>query len=144
MIIIPLGVASATPTATRHLPSVALWREGSICQFDCGENTQMRMLQDGLKRSRVDYIIISHIDVDHYSGLIGLLSTLQLQRRDKPITLVGPKGLKEYVEWNFNFAKVELLYEVNYVEVEEDFEGRSEEHTSELQSRGHLVCRLLL
>src|SRR5690625_6023052 len=28
-------------------------------------------------------------------------------------------------------------------EVEED-EGRSEEHTSELQSRGHLVCRLLL
>src|SRR2546422_6790717 len=25
-----------------------------------------------------------------------------------------------------------------------DFEGRSEEHTSELQSRLHLVCRLLL
>src|SRR5690625_5535879 len=25
-----------------------------------------------------------------------------------------------------------------------DFVGRSEEHTSELQSRGHLVCRLLL
>src|SRR5690625_6841963 len=24
------------------------------------------------------------------------------------------------------------------------FESRSEEHTSELQSRGHLVCRLLL
>src|SRR5690625_6708940 len=24
------------------------------------------------------------------------------------------------------------------------FEARSEEHTSELQSRGHLVCRLLL
>src|SRR5690625_5961490 len=26
----------------------------------------------------------------------------------------------------------------------EDFRLRSEEHTSELQSRGHLVCRLLL
>src|SRR5690625_385049 len=26
----------------------------------------------------------------------------------------------------------------------DDFEPRSEEHTSELQSRGHLVCRLLL
>src|SRR5690625_6156985 len=25
-----------------------------------------------------------------------------------------------------------------------DFDARSEEHTSELQSRGHLVCRLLL
>src|SRR5690625_6875414 len=26
----------------------------------------------------------------------------------------------------------------------QDFQWRSEEHTSELQSRGHLVCRLLL
>src|SRR5690625_6687904 len=29
-------------------------------------------------------------------------------------------------------------------EVAQDGVGRSEEHTSELQSRGHLVCRLLL
>src|SRR5690625_6975364 len=29
-------------------------------------------------------------------------------------------------------------------ELKEYFAGRSEEHTSELQSRGHLVCRLLL
>src|SRR5690625_5345217 len=28
--------------------------------------------------------------------------------------------------------------------IDEWTEGRSEEHTSELQSRGHLVCRLLL
>src|SRR5207253_8247030 len=28
--------------------------------------------------------------------------------------------------------------------IELDLPGRSEEHTSELQSRGHLVCRLLL
>src|SRR5690625_6594595 len=30
------------------------------------------------------------------------------------------------------------------VELDEEKEKRSEEHTSELQSRGHLVCRLLL
>jgi len=123
MIIIPLGVASATPTATRHLPSVALWREGSISLFDCGENTQMRMLQAGLKRSKVDYIFITHFDSDHYSGLIGLLSTLQLQRRDKPITLVGPKGIKKYIEWNFKFAEVELTFETKFVELPKDFEG---------------------
>ncbi len=122
MIIVPLGVASATPTVTRHLSSVALWREGSVYLFDCGENTQMRMLQGGLKRSQIDCIFISHFDTDHYSGLIGLLSTLQLQRRDRPITLVGPSGLQEFVEWNFNFADVSLQFEVNYVELEEGFE----------------------
>ncbi|MEX0995378.1 MAG: ribonuclease Z [Balneolaceae bacterium] len=122
MIIIPLGVASATPTATRHLPSIALWREGSVYLFDCGENTQMRMLQAGLKRSKVEYIFISHFDMDHYAGIIGLFSTLQLQRRDKPITLVAPKGIQNFIEWNFNFANVDLGFEVNYVELEEGFE----------------------
>lgn len=124
MIIVPLGVASATPTAVRHLPSVALWREGDVHLFDCGENTQMRMLQAGLKRSKIENIFISHFDVDHFSGLIGLLSTLQLQRRDRTLNIVGPKGIKEYVEWNLNFAKVDLNFDLNFVEVEEDFESK--------------------
>lgn len=122
MIIVPLGVASATPTATRHLPSVALWREGYVHLFDCGENAQMRMLQAGLKRSKIENIFITHFDVDHFSGLIGLISTLQLQRREKPLNIVGPKGIKEYVEWNIKFAKTDLNFEINFVEVEEDFE----------------------
>lgn len=122
MIVVPLGVASATPTAIRHLPSVALWREGSVYLFDCGENAQMRMLQAGLKRSKIDSIFISHFDVDHYSGLMGLLSTLQLQRREKEINIVGPQGIKEYVEWNLNFSGVELSFDINFVEVAEDIE----------------------
>ncbi|MDX1641545.1 MAG: ribonuclease Z [Balneolaceae bacterium] len=122
MIIVPLGVASATPTATRHLPSVALWREGDVHLFDCGENAQMRMLQAGLKRSKIKNIFITHFDVDHFSGIIGLLSTLQLQRRDKSLNIIGPKGIKEYVEWNLDFANVDLNFEINYVEVEDGFE----------------------
>ena len=122
MIVVPLGIASATPTAIRHLPSVALWREGSVFLFDCGENAQMRMLQAGLKRSKIDSIFISHFDVDHYSGLMGLLSTLQLQRREKDLNLVGPKGIKEYVEWNLKFSGVELSFTIHFIEIEEDIE----------------------
>lgn len=122
MIIVPLGVASATPTATRHLSSVAVWREGSVYLFDCGENAQMRMLQGGLKRSQIDCIFLSHFDTDHFSGLIGLLSTLQLQRRERDLTIVGPEGLQKFVEWNFEFANVNLNYSINYVELAEDFE----------------------
>lgn len=123
MIIIPLGVASATPTATRHLSSIALWREGDVHLFDCGENAQMRMLQAGIKRSKIENIFISHFDMDHYSGLIGLISTLQLQRREKPLTLVGPKGIKEYIEWNFKFANIDLNFETRFVEIAEDIES---------------------
>src|SRR5690625_7099977 len=44
--------------------------------------------------------------------------------------------------------KPEIIFHLAAIvsgEAEVEFEkGRSEEHTSELQSRGHLVCRLLL
>lgn len=120
MIIVPLGVASATPTTTRHLSSAAVWREGSVYLFDCGENTQMRMLQAGMKRSKIDCIFISHLDVDHYTGLIGLLSTLQLQRRERELKIVGPAGLKEFVDFNFKFADVDITYPIDYVELEDE------------------------
>src|SRR5690625_5425475 len=39
---------------------------------------------------------------------------------------------------------VQLLFQVDIEQVIRGNGNRSEEHTSELQSRGHLVCRLLL
>ncbi|WP_103664767.1 ribonuclease Z [Gracilimonas amylolytica] len=122
MIVVPLGVASATPTAVRHLPSVALWREGSVFLFDCGENAQMRMLQAGIKRSKIEGIFITHFDVDHYSGLLGLLATLQLQRREKPLTITGPVGIKEFVEWNLKFADIQPNYEIIFHEIKDDID----------------------
>jgi ribonuclease Z len=122
MIVVPLGVASATPTAVRHLPSVALWREGSVFLFDCGENAQMRMLQAGIKRSKIEGIFITHFDVDHFSGLLGLLATLQLQRREKPLTITGPVCIKEYVEWNLKFADIQPNYEIIFHEIKDDID----------------------
>ena len=143
MIIVPLGVASATPTAVRHLPAVALWREGDVHLFDCGENAQMRMLQAGLKRSKIENILISHFDVDHFSGLLGLISTLQLQRRENPLTIAGPKGIKKFVEWNIDFANINLNFELNFVEVEEGFESErvvdADEYYIEARPLNHTI-----
>src|SRR5690625_5933335 len=49
-----------------------------------------------------------------------------------PIVLIGTEYWSGLVEW---MAKTLVA---------EGYIIRSEEHTSELQSRGHLVCRLLL
>ncbi len=122
MIVIPLGVSSATPTAVRHLPSVALWREGSVYLFDCGENAQMRLLQAGIKRSKVETIFISHMDGDHIFGLFGLLSTLQLQRRNKPLKIIGPEGLKKMIDAVLEATTLQIEYELQFKELKSDFE----------------------
>src|SRR5690625_5591308 len=49
----------------------------------------------------------------------------------------GPEVLEESI----NLAE---KYQIDFRYVRNEVNNRSEEHTSELQSRGHLVCRLLL
>ncbi len=122
MIIVPLGVASATPTAKRHLSSVALWRDGRVFLFDCGENAQMRALQAGLKRSKIDYIFISHMDGDHFFGLPGLISTMQLQRRENDLHIIGPEGLKDFVEASLKAADIELSFDIHFTELTDGFD----------------------
>src|SRR5437870_11354835 len=46
--------------------------------------------------------------------------------------------------WNESLAKGGVDAGLVVATADFLFEARSEEHTSELQSRGHLVCRLLL
>src|SRR5690554_2075556 len=46
---------------------------------------------------------------------------------------------------SFDFGAItDTSYQIIALETSDDFLIRSEEHTSELQSRPHLVCRLLL
>src|SRR5690625_6552776 len=60
------------------------------------------------------------------------LSDASLQENMYGYTLTGTKSFNEAVS-DYYKRRVNV-----------DIEARSEEHTSELQSRGHLVCRLLL
>jgi ribonuclease Z len=122
MIVMPLGVGSATPTADRHLASVALWREGRVFLFDCGENAQMRLLQAGMKRSKIDFVLISHLDGDHFFGLPGLLSTMQLQRREKSLHIIAPEGIKAYVEASMKASDIDLCFDLEFTEIPEGTE----------------------
>ncbi|MFB6278988.1 MAG: ribonuclease Z [Salinibacter sp.] len=96
--VIPLGTASALPTEERHLSSVAVERKGRVLLFDCGEGTQYRLLHADLPRVRVDALFVTHLHGDHCYGLPGLLSTLALQQRDDPVTLVVPSGGRAMLE----------------------------------------------
>src|SRR5690625_5956887 len=55
-------------------------------------------------------------------------------KRDSPF-YIRPRLDTDLIKWGLAFRKNST---------QEHVERRSEEHTSEVQSRGHLVCRLLL
>src|SRR5690625_624928 len=80
------------------------------------------------------YFSLPEIDV----GVIGgakYLSRILPMRKVRSIALTGERvPVKEA----YNYGGIDAVVEADKLD------ERSEEHTSELQSRGHLVCRLLL
>lgn len=141
--IIPLGTASAIPTRERHLSATALWRKGRLLLFDCGEGTQLRLLDAGLNRSRIDAIFITHFHGDHFYGLMGMISTLALLERETPLTVVGPEGTEEIMRAMPGLGGEWLSFPLRYVELAEGFEQRivyeTEEYHVEARPLEHRV-----
>jgi len=107
-----LGSSSATPIYNRNPTAQALNINERFYLIDCGEGTQQQMLRFDIKSSRIDYIFISHLHGDHYLGLIGLLSSLHLNGRKKPITLFGPAPLKEIIDIQFKYSETTLHFDL--------------------------------
>ncbi len=118
--VIPLGTASAIPTRARHLASTAVLCGGSMVLFDCGEGTQFRLMDAGLKRSRIDAICITHLHGDHYFGLMGILSSMTLLKREAPLTLVGPAGIEAILEALPGVRAEERTFPIDYVVLWDD------------------------
>ncbi|MEM1042239.1 MAG: ribonuclease Z [Bacteroidota bacterium] len=119
--LIPLGTASAIPAHGRHLAGCALRRGGRVLLFDCGEGTQYRLLEAGVKRSRIEAIFLTHFHGDHLYGLPGILTTMALLERTDPLTLVGPAGLQGILESLPGLKNGWLPFDVDYVELGEGF-----------------------
>ncbi len=58
----------------------------------------MQVARAGLSFHRLAGVFITHLHGDHFNGLAGLLSTMALDRRERPLTLAGPPGIEEYLQ----------------------------------------------
>lgn len=47
---------------------------------------------------KIDRIFISHWHADHFSGLLGLIQTLEMEGREKPLYIYGPPRTEEFTE----------------------------------------------
>ena len=109
-----LGSSSATPIFNRNPSSQALNINERFYLIDCGEGTQQQMLRFDIKPSRIDHIFISHLHGDHYLGLVGLLSSMHLNGRSKPLTIYGPPQLKEIVDIQLRYSETTLQYDMEF------------------------------
>lgn len=92
-----LGCSAAVPAPGQYPSAQSLRVGGTLMLIDCGEGTQIRVREVGLRGATFDVILISHLHGDHVFGLPGLMSSWTLQGRTKPLTVVGPPGLEAFL-----------------------------------------------
>jgi ribonuclease Z len=92
-----LGTGGSVPTARRATAAVLVRRGGERLLFDCGEGTQ-RQMQRSTGLVQLDRILITHFHADHWLGLPGVLKTYDLQGRERPLEIAGPRGLGELLQ----------------------------------------------
>ena len=87
------GTAGSVPTPKRGLPALLLRAGGERILFDCGEGTQHQLLRS-IGLPDIDAIFITHLHLDHWLGLPGMIKTFDMRDRDRPLDVFGPPGLK--------------------------------------------------
>ena len=109
-----LGTSAAVPTAKRGLPSVAVKREGEVVLMDCGEGVQRRVLSESVGLGSEMTILVTHLHGDHVTGLLGLLQTMSLAQRRKPLRLVGPAKLLKWLQVTADLLHIGLTFPIAF------------------------------
>lgn len=120
MDILFLGTSAGVPTKSRNVTGTALLAESgrAWCLVDCGEGTQHRLLHTGLSLHALQAVFVTHVHGDHCYGLPGLLASAGLQGRTRPLPIVAPAGIREWLETTARLSHLTLPYALNHVPTE--------------------------
>jgi ribonuclease Z len=80
--------------------------------MDCGEGVQRQVLSHGIGLNKDTTILITHLHGDHVTGLLGLLQTMSLAQRRKPLNIVGPPKLLKWLEVTAELLHIGLTFPV--------------------------------
>jgi len=103
-----LGSNSALPTSNRYPTAQVLDVPGRCFLIDCGEGTQIQLRRNKISFSKIRHIFISHLHGDHYYGLIGLLSTMNLLGVKSDVHIYAPSELKTLIQPQLDFIRGEM------------------------------------
>ncbi|MFT7879712.1 MAG: MBL fold metallo-hydrolase [Sulfurimonas sp.] len=114
-----LGTSAGKPTRERNVSALGLEfdQDTQWYLFDCGEGTQHQLLHSRLSIGKLSTIFITHMHGDHYYGLPGLLSSKKLDKALNPLSVYGPKGIREFIECVMHDISEEKLgYKLTIIE----------------------------
>lgn len=72
------------------------------------------MMRLGVSHARIQHIFISHLHGDHYLGLMGLLFSMHLARRNNDLHIYSHTGLEDIIQLQLKMARSVLSYRIHF------------------------------
>lgn len=142
MQILFLGTGAGMPSKQRNTSATVLKlldERGSYWLFDCGEATQHQILHTTLKPRKLEKLFITHLHGDHIYGLPGLLGSRSFLGGDEPLTIYGPKGLKNWIDVTLATSGAHIQYTLTVIEIEEGILFEDDQFIVEARLLEHVI-----
>lgn len=107
-----LGTAGTYPSKKRNVSGIFFSLFDKKFLIDCGEGTQKQLFKYD-ETLFVDFILITHLHTDHYLGIFGLIATLNLFKRIKPLIIYGNKLILRIPEF-LRLLNLNLSFKIIY------------------------------
>ena len=109
-----LGCGAASPTL-RYQPTAQVL---NIAQkwflLDAGEGVQTSLRAQRVPFQKIERVFISHMHGDHVLGLPGLIGSMNLLGRKKPLALHGPANLERWLMEGLRLTETHLKFELQF------------------------------
>lgn len=119
-----LGSGDAFGSGGRFQTCMLLRGGAEPLLIDCGASSLIAMKRAGAYLSRIGTVLLTHLHGDHFGGIPFLVLDGQFSRRERPLVIAGPSGVRARVE-----AAMEVMFpgsltvtrrfDVQYVELAE-------------------------
>ena len=103
-----LGSQGAIPKVGKFCSSFVLDISNTKILIDCCEGAQFQLRKNKIRLNKIEIILISHAHGDHYFGLIGLLSTLSLMKRNKSLIIFCPDSVNKIIKSIIKYSKLKF------------------------------------
>ena len=90
--------------------------------IDCGSSSLIGLRRDGLDPSTVDAVLVTHFHSDHDGGVPWIVLDGQFSKRERPLVIAGPPGIRERAIQQLEttvptLSQTRQRYEIRYLEL---------------------------